>query len=383
MVFDATHLSRLAAGVSTYIVNLVAALAALEDRAWDLSVLARPEHADLLGSRSPGIDLQPIRLRSTAVRVVWEQTRLPSVLAGLDAALLHSPHYSIPLALRLPRAVTVHDLTYVTMPERHRASRRWYFRWMIPRAVRRAAHVFCVSQTTLDDLRRLYPDVDPGKLSVARLAPAPGSEPGARQLSAVGARYGLSAGFVLHVGTVEPRKNIGTAIAAVAALRAWRPEVELVLVGQGGWESSALFRSITESPFVRHIGHVPDEDLAALYRMAGLLVAPSHYEGFGLPVLEAMQAGTPVVTSGKGSLREVAGAAGVIPLRDDPEAYAEAMLRLLTDERWRAEVTALGRAQAARFTWEDTAEITRAAYDRLLGLAPRPAEAAAHLQERR
>jgi hypothetical protein len=121
---------------------------------------------------------------------------------------------------------------------------------------------------------------------------------------------GLRSPFVLHVGTLEPRKNIGTAIAAVAALRERRPDVELVLVGQRGWESSDLFETIARSPFVRYLGHVSDDDLAALYRLAGLLIVPSHYEGFGLTVLEAMVAGTPVVTSGKGSLAEVAGRRG-------------------------------------------------------------------------
>ena len=373
MAFDATHLARLGAGVSTYILNLIAALGGLEPRAWDLIVLARPEHAELLRHRAPGVTVHPVRIFSRPYRLAWEQVGLPRVLSRLGAGLLHSPHYSIPLRLSIPRAVTFHDLTYVTMAARHQASRRWYFRWMIPRAAREADHVFCISRTTWEDLQRLYPDVPASKLSVVPLAPAAPTtrEPTPNELAEARRRLGLPASFILHVGTIEPRKNIGTAIAAVAELRARRPQLELVLVGQPGWESAELFATIERTPFVRHLGHVPDEDLAALYRLASVVIVPSHYEGFGLTVVEAMAAGTPVVTSGKGALAEVAGTAGVVPRGDASDDYAMAIDAILTDDHHRAELAAAGRRQAARFTWEAAAERTAAVYDRLLGCAPR------------
>jgi glycosyltransferase involved in cell wall biosynthesis len=385
VAFDATHLSRLGAGVSTYILNLIAALSRLEGRSWDLVVLATREQAGVIQSRAGDVDVHPVRIPATAYRLAWEQLGLPRVLAGIGAGLLHSPHYSLPFRLPIPRVVTFHDVTYVTMPERHRSSRRWYFRSIIPRAARVADHVFCISRTTCDDLMALYPDLPPSKLSVVPLGPA---VPATRMLTpeelvASRRRLGLHNPFILQVGTLEPRKNVGTAIAAVAALRERRPDVELVLVGQRGWESSDLFETIARSPFVRYLGHVPDDDLAALYRLADLLVVPSHYEGFGLPVVEAMVAGTPVVTSGKGSLAEVAGAAAVVPKGESAEAYAEAMLAILSDDRLRADMVAAGRVQAARFTWERAAMATGEVYERLLGLDARPEVAHLQMSDRR
>ena len=377
VVFDATQLSRLGAGVSTYIVNLVRALAALQDRRWDLIVLARPEQAELFATGA-GLRLEPIRMPSTAYRVVWEQLRLPRVAQRIAAGLIHSPHYSIPLRLGLRRVVTVHDLTYVTMPEHHRASRSWYFRWILPRAVRAADHVLCVSETTRADLLRLYPDVSPAKVSVTRLAvgTAGAEEPSRDELAEVRRRLQLPDHFVLQVGTVEPRKNVAMTLDAVVELRRRDPRVELVLAGQRGWESERLFRRLEEMPFVRYLGHLSDHELAALYRLASVVIMPSHYEGFGLPVLEALRAGTPVVSSGKGGLAEVAGEAAVVPSRDHPSAYADALERLLVDQPYRQAMVRAGRLQAGRFSWQEAARQTAEVYNRLLGLPDRIMESA-------
>lgn len=148
----------------------------------------------------------------------------------------------------------------------------------------------------------------------------------------------------------------------------------LVLVGQRGWESEHLFRRLEEVPFVKYLGHLSDRDLAALYRLAAVLVMPSHYEGFGLPVLEALRAGTPVVTSGKGGLVEVAGDAAVVPPGHTPSAYADAIERVIIDQRYRETLVEAGRRQAGRFSWDEAASKTSAVYNRLLGLPERPAK---------
>jgi glycosyltransferase involved in cell wall biosynthesis len=261
------------------------------------------------------------------------------------------------------------------MPEHHRATRGWYFRWILPRAVRAADHVLCVSEATRADLLRIFPDVSPEKVSVTHLAvgTAGAQEPDPGVLAAVRRRFELPDRFVLQVGTVEPRKNVGTTLDAVLELRGRHSQVGLVLVGQRGWESEQLFHRLEEMPFVRYLGHLSDLELAALYRLAAVLVMPSHYEGFGLPVLEALRAGTPVVSSGKGALAEVAGDAAVVPLRDNPSAYADAIDRVLVDQRYREALVRAGRRQAGRFSWEEAATKTSAVYDRLLGLPSRAA----------
>jgi alpha-1,3-rhamnosyl/mannosyltransferase len=219
---------------------------------------------------------------------------------------------------------------------------------------------------------RLYPELTPDKVSVVPLAVDPALHraaaiaDSAAASATVRSRYSLPARFVLHVGTIEPRKNVGAAIDAVTTIRATHPDVELVLVGQPGWESRALFARIAETAGVRHLGHVPSSDLPALYQAAAALVMPSHYEGFGLPVLEAMALGTPVVSSGKGSLAEVGGTAALVPEDHTPDGYARALGRILSSEPLRDELRARGLAQASRFSWAAAAKATAAVYERVL-----------------
>lgn len=374
VAFDATHLSRLGAGVSTFILGLLEGLADLQRPEWSLVVVAKARQVDELRDRLPSLEIVPVKLWSNPQRIVWEQIGLPQLLGHLGAALVHSPHYSLPLLADARRVVTIHDLSYVLTPEQHRRSHRWFFRQMIPRAARAADHIFCDSECTRRDLRRLYSDLNPAKISVVPLAVDPTllRPVSAARLDEVRRAYGLPARFVLHVGTVEPRKNIGTAVAAVSRLAGRDPGIELVLVGQRGWESEDLFSIIDQSPAVRRLGHVAANDLSAIYRLASALVMPSHYEGFGLPVLEAMAIGLPVVSSGKGSLAEVGGDATLTPIDDTVEAYEAALREALANGERRDEARRRGFAQASRFSWARAASATAAVYERLLPLPRSP-----------
>jgi glycosyltransferase involved in cell wall biosynthesis len=188
----------------------------------------------------------------------------------------------------------------------------------------------------------------------------------ATELDRVRARYGLTRPFVLYVGTIEPRKNLTRLVAAFAQARRRCPDLELVLVGQLGWKYTSLFRAIEDLDLehaVRRLGYVPNDDLPALYNLARLLAFPSLYEGFGLPVVEAMACGTPVLTSNGSSLAEIA--AGASYLIDPLEVIdiAHGLVCLATDDDLHANLRAAGLARAAQFSWQRAAAETVRVYD--------------------
>jgi len=352
-------------GISNYVLRLIGALAAL-DADTDFCVLhSRKDRAPL----SPGPNFHSVacwtpchhRLERWALGV--EAARL-----GLD--LLHSPDF-IPPAFGYRRSViTVHDLNFIYYPQFLTAGSHRYYNRQIEWAVRRADHILADSHATKSDLVSLL-DVEPEKVTVVHLAADPAFRPlpeaEARQ---VAAQYGLEPGYLLCVGTLEPRKNIpGLLEAYRSLLDAQVTDAPLVLVGGKGWLYDEVFERVERLHLtgqVRFLHTVPDADLPGLYNAAGVLTTPSFYEGFGLPALEAMACGTPVVVADRASLPEVVGEAGLLVNPDDPEDIARALARVLTEESLRGRMRELGLAQAARFTWEETARRTLAVYRSVL-----------------
>jgi glycosyltransferase involved in cell wall biosynthesis len=253
----------------------------------------------------------------------------------------------------VPTALNVFDMIAWEAPESAQRRAARIERATIGPALRRAAHVFCNSASTRDDLTSRFPGVE-SKSSVVPLAAGKSL---AAEVSAdeVRRRYGLERPFVLSTGTLEPRKNLRRLIEAFAGLpEELKQEHVLVVVGPRGWDDSEIVRH-AETEGVRLLGHVPDDDLAALYRLCVVFCYPSLYEGFGLPVLEAMQAGAPVVTSGVSSLPEVGGDAAVYVDPRSTGKLRDALARLLSSESERRALAERGREQAARFSWEHTA----------------------------
>jgi alpha-1,3-rhamnosyl/mannosyltransferase len=296
----------------------------------------------LLGAGLPGVDVRQVAFggagRATAaVRdTVWYIGVLP--LVARDADVLHCPTYRAPLRSRTPVVVTVHDLAVFRYPETFRPWTRSYSRALVPPVVRSARRVIAVSEFTKRELVTLL-GVDADRVRVVPNA-----------VAAVFSPDGPAAEgeFVLAVGTLEPRKNLTRLAAAVGRLG-----VELRVVGARGWGRVELPGS------VRWLGEVPDEELAALYRGARCLAYPSLYEGFGIPVLEALACGCPVVTSAGGACEEVAGGAAVLVDALDERSIAEGI------ERVDSSLRARGLERAAGFSWrraaKDTVDVYREA----------------------
>ncbi|MFQ6100789.1 MAG: glycosyltransferase family 4 protein [Anaerolineae bacterium] len=286
------------------------------------------------------------------------------------AELFHATEHLL-LPLRgIPTVLTVHDLIFRHLPAHHKPLNRWYLNAGLPFYCRRATHIIAISECTRRDLIAAY-DVPPEKVTViyeaadSRFRPQP-----PETVAAVQARYGLPERYLLFVGTIEPRKNLARLLGSFEAVHAEGLTDGLVIVGRRGWLYGDFFARLERSPVrdaVIFPGYVPDEHLPALYAGAQALALPSLYEGFGLPVLEAMACGTPVACSDTSSLPEVAGDAALLFNPNEVESITAALRRLLRDADLRTDLRRRGFEQAARFSWKRVAAETRAVYDRLLG----------------
>jgi len=295
-----------------------------------------------------------------------ERRALGLEVARLGLDLLHSPDF-IPPAFGYRRSViTIHDLNFLYYPQFLTAESHRYYNQQIEWAVRRADHILADSHATKSDLTSLL-KVPPEKITVVHLAAGPAFRPLPEvEARRIGAQYGLEPGYVLFVGTLEPRKNLpGLLQSYHLLLNEEVTTAPLVLVGGKGWLYDEVFERVEVLGLagrVRFLHDVSDADLVGLYNGASVLAMPSFYEGFGLPALEAMACGTPVVVAERASLPEVVGEAGLLVNPDDPDDVAGALARVLTDEPLQARMRGLGLAQAARFTWEEAARKTLAVY---------------------
>ena len=357
------------AGVSRYIEALLRHLPVV---APDLEITA------YTGAARPGpeqgfsdaISWRHSRLQTAnpTTRIAWEQS------AGMVAArrgnvdLMHSPVNVISLAGTAPQVVTVHDLAFQHFPEQYPGMKQRYLRSMTRLSVRRAARVIGVSEATRRDIITTY-GVEPDNVVAIpngvddSMRPLPED-----QVVAFREEQGLPEQFVLFLGTLQPRKNIGSLVRAYASV-AMGVDWPLVIAGAKGWLYEEIFEQVRELGLtnqVRFTGHVPGDQLALWYNAATMLVYPSRYEGFGLPLLEAMACGTAVVASNASALPEVVGDAGLLVDPDDVPGLAEAILRLAGDVELRQQLERRGLGRAASFTWQETARQTAGLYRRVI-----------------
>lgn len=322
----------------------------------------------------------PAATRRRAVNLDYKPWRMAVLLGHLghvpfnrlvpDAELFHSTEHLL-LPLRgVPTVLTVHDLIFKLFPDYHKRLNYWYLNRAMPLYCARASAIIAVSEASKRDLVKYY-GVDPAKVTVVYEAAATHfTPPTPAGIDHVRRQYRLPPRFLLHLGTIEPRKNLMRLLDAFQIVRRSFPDLRLLLAGGRGWLFDDFFARIEAEGLgdaVRPLGWVPDEALPAIIGAAALAVQPSLYEGFGLPILEHMACGQVVAASDAGSHPEVGGVAAAYFDPADTEAMAATITRLLADRDEYAQRRLLGREQAARFSWARAAAETTAVYDRLLG----------------
>lgn len=291
------------------------------------------------------------------VRILWEQFALPMWARWDSLRLLHGLAFVLPVVRPCPAVVTVYDLSFARFPQFFHGANAAYLRLFTRLACRAAERVIAISESTRRDIAQLY-GIPLARIDLAR----PGVDPifcplPREQVQAFRQQRGLPETFILHVGTLEPRKNHLKLLEALARLSTFH----LFCIGGQGWGYEAIYAAVERLNLkerVTFVGYAPAQELPLWYNAATLLAYPSLYEGFGMPVLEAMACGTPVITSNLSALPEAAGEAGMLVSPHDTEELAAAIHRLLSDADLRRQLSQAGLAHAAKFTWERTARQT-------------------------
>ena len=301
---------------------------------------------------------------SSVARIGQDQFGIRNVRKRLGAQIVHYPANIGPLAPMTGIVLTIHDLTFIRFPEWYRWNRAAYYRASVPSSVRQAERIIADSESTAADLRKLL-KVKPERVDVIPLAVSAEFRPASEvQVTAAVERYHLPSAFFLYEGTLEPRKNLVRLIEAWSQIAA-NCRFDLVIAGRTGWKCEPVEQAAAASPFARRIhfpGFIEQEDLPAVMSAARVFVWPSLYEGFGLPPLEAMACGTPVITSNTSSLPEVVGDAALTVNPEDTAALARAMKAAADDQGLRTRLSAAGALRAAEFSWDYTARLTLASY---------------------
>lgn len=361
---DARLLSLPLTGIGRYTAELSRALLAWAETQGDDFFLYTPSPPVGDDWTQPQARVRAGQLHGRLGRMLWSQTALPWAAARDQVEVFWGATHRLPryLPAHIARVVTVHDLVWKHAGETMRPLSRWMEQRLMPEAVRLADRVLADSQSTADDLMAEFPHAKE-KVRVVHLGNTPLIEPQSRESLQL---LGVDKPYFLFVGTLEPRKNLRRLLTAFASLpAAVRKSHLLVIVGGKGWggvDVSALAESLGLVGSVVIAGYVSDAQLSTLYAHARFLAMPSIYEGFGLPLVEAMSLGVPVLTSTRSSLPEVAGDAGLLVDPFDESALSTGLVALLTDDVLCARLAGRARDNAARFSWSKAAEQTRAVF---------------------
>jgi glycosyltransferase involved in cell wall biosynthesis len=357
-------------GIGTYVRNLVRNLAVV-DR--ETTYFLFCDDADATALRDLAENFVPIIDHSSGYGF-REHIAIPLKLRRLRVDLLHSPHYVCPIVCPTRVVTTIHDCIHLLFPQYFPRFASRYARFMLGRALKQSDLVFTVSKASREDILRFYPHTDEDRVVVIPNAidRALIANPGEEQLARVKERYQIRGRYVLYAGNIKPHKNLARLIAAFGHLkeRPGHDDLKLLIIGDDIHKYSDLRRQVETSGVrqdVRFFGFVPERTLAALYRMASVFAFPSLYEGFGLPPLEAMACGTPVVTSRISALPEVVGDAALLVDPYDTLDIANALERVLGDEMLAARLVELGLQRAQTFSWERSVGAIHQAYMKVLG----------------
>ncbi len=354
-------------GIAAYTRHLIGALAALDP----VNAYYVIHHRRAAETITPGANFWRMNAFTPSHHRL-ERWALAAELARLRLDVLHSPDFIPPAGAVGRRVITVHDLHFLHYPQFLTADSRRTYNDQIEWAVRAADHILVDSEATRADLITVL-GVSPDKMTVHPLGVGAQYRPlDSTTVRATLDRLALPAEYLLFVGTLEPRKNLGGLLDALDLLRADLPDLPpLLMVGHRGWQADDLLTRLEHLTMAGRViwrDDIDDADLPPIYNGASLLALPSHYEGFGLTALEAMACGTPVVAANRSSVPEVVGDAGVLVDPGDPADIAAGLSRALTDSILRDRLRIEGPARAAGFTWQRTAEIALRVY-RMVGTA--------------
>jgi glycosyltransferase involved in cell wall biosynthesis len=366
IAIDAHSVGAQLAGNETYAVNLIEALAQIDQTNLYTLYVTKPAAIDRFANRWPNFKVRQTLPHTPLVRI---PLTLSAELRRHPVDVLHVQFTAPPFA-PCPVVTTIHDLSFEHLPETFKRRSRAQLRLTVRRTARKAALILTLSAFSRRDIIETYA-VDPDRVIVTSAAAPAHFKPVASEteLKASRDRYGIRANYLLSLGSIQPRKNLTRLIEAFQWLRTARPDDELpqlVLAGKRGWLDDQVFRAARQNALnesVKFIGYVPDADLPALYSGAQCFVYPSYFEGFGLPVLEAMQCGAPVIAGNQTSLPEVAGAAALLVDPFDTRALSAAIARVIDHPDYRAELRVKGLKRAAEFSWIETARLTLKAYE--------------------
>ena len=362
-------------GIGRYVVNLAQAMIPLlgeDERLVLLHDPTQPSRWDLTALAGERVQLVNVPISPFSLRQQWI---IPRILRRLEADLYHSPYYLMPYRPGVPTVVTMYDLIPLLFPQQVSLPARLLFRWMTALALRTASHVIVISQATRRDLLAFY-HLPPQKVTVIPLAIDPAFHPQPpTEIERVRRQYALPENYLLYLGINKPHKNLVRLVDAFSRLTSHvsRPTSYVqrpTLIIAGRWDKRypdprQWAGALGIDDAVRFLGAVPEAELHALYIGATLFVFPSLYEGFGLPVLEAMACGVPVICSNTSSLPEVAGEAAIMVNALDTDELAAAMERVLGDQALQEEMSRKGMMRVGRFSWERTARETLRVYERL------------------
>lgn len=353
-------------GVKYYIEQLLLSLSSIGVSKDSLNVLLSQNYQGPLLEQLPAI--QTIDSKSRIRRVIWENFFLKKQISKkFQNFIFHSPGYVLPFYFPSPNVVTIHDLITFQFPNLCPPHTRWYYQLRIPPTIKKANKIITVSHQVKADIMKYF-KLEKDKIEVVHLGVDKAFQPvhNPARRAALSGKYQLAEKFILFVGVLEPKKNIKGLIEAYHHLLKYSDlPHDLVIVGRKGWKSAELFSLVKDFQLqdkIHFIGFVEEKDLPVLYTLADLFVFPSFYEGFGLPVVEAMSCGTPVVISDRGALPEVSG--GIYPMVDPGHipSLSEAMFKMISDKTARKAKIAEARDFVKQYSWEKTAAQTNKVY---------------------
>ena len=368
IAIDAHSVGAKLGGNETYATNLIEALAEIDQSNRYTLYVTKPEAIDRFADRWPNFSVKKTLPHTPLVRIPLTLAR---ELRRHPVDVLHVQYTAPPLA-PCPVVATIHDLAFEHLPETFNRRSWMQLRFTVRRTARRAAQIITVSEYSRQDISKTY-GIAPERITVTpEAAPANfGPITNDTELKRVRKTYGIARDYILSLCSLQPRKNLVRLIEAYSGWRQSHPEIgfpQLVLAGKRGWLDNEVFRVAAQSPVAKDIlftGYVAEKDLPALYSGSVCFVYPSYFEGFGLPVLEAMQCGAPVIAGNKTSLPEIVGEAGVLVDPFNQEELLQAIARVIKDRSYRNELRRKGLLRARDFSWTTTAQLTLGIYERV------------------